>query len=252
MSAAPTPGATTYVLVHGAGHGGWCWRRVSDRLIARGHRVLTPTLTGLGERHHLLTERLSLDTFEADIINVIEAEELANVILVGHSFAGITITGVAERMPERLRHLVYLDALIVPNGLSAFDMLPAEYAARRRLQAQDSGSGASLPALDPRIFGITEPDDIAWLQRRLTPHPRATYEEKVRLRGHVGNGLPKTYVACTRPPFSNLVAVQRWVQTQSDWDWREIAAGHDAMITAPAELAEVLMDIGPADHGSAP
>jgi len=116
----------TYVLVHGAWHGGWCWRDVAALLRAQGHRVTTPTLTGLGERRHLMSRDITLDTFVADILNHIEAEELDDIILVGHSHAGIAISGVADRIPERIRHLVYLDAVILESGVTAFDMLPPE------------------------------------------------------------------------------------------------------------------------------
>src|ERR1700720_1352150 len=108
--------AQTFVLVHGAWHGGWCWSRVADRLRAAGHQVFTPTQTGLGERKPLLSKDITLDTFTRDIVNVIEAEELSNVILVGHSFGGHAISGVAGAMPEKISHLVYLDSLMVEGG----------------------------------------------------------------------------------------------------------------------------------------
>ena len=127
----------TFVLVHGAWHGGWCWSRVADRLRAAGHRVFTPTQTGLGERKHLLSKDITLDTFAKDIANVFEAEELSNVMLVGHSFGGLAISGVADTMPERIRHLVYLDSLMVEGGKSPFDSLPADVVAARRKAAEE-------------------------------------------------------------------------------------------------------------------
>ena len=116
MSAAPQPAGKTYVLLHGAWHGGWCWRPVAEGLQARGHRVFTPTQTGLGERSHLLSRDITLDVFVADLANVFESEDLADVVLVGHSFGGLAISGVADRMPERILHLVYLDSLILEDG----------------------------------------------------------------------------------------------------------------------------------------
>src|SRR6267142_408251 len=122
--------AQTFVLVHGAWHGGWCWSRVADRLRAAGHQVFTPTQTGLGERKHLLSKDITLDTFTKDIVNVIEAEELSNVVLVGHSFGGLAISGAADAMPDKIRHLVYLDSLMVEGGKSPFDNnLPRTYIA---------------------------------------------------------------------------------------------------------------------------
>ena len=122
-----------FVLVHGAWHGGWCWRHVAERLREHGHQVFTPTLTGLGERAHLLDANTGLSSCIADIAGVIAAEELQDVVLVGHSFAGPVITGVADRMPERLKHLVYLDALVVQNGQSALSLFSAEVQQERRL-----------------------------------------------------------------------------------------------------------------------
>ena len=137
--------AQTFVLVHGAWHGGWCWSRVADRLRAAGHQVFTPTQTGLGERKHLLSKDITLDTFTKDIVNVIEAEELSNIVLVGHSFGGLAITGTADAMPERIRHLVYLDSLMVEGGKSPFDSLPPDVVAARRKAADETSGGLSLP-----------------------------------------------------------------------------------------------------------
>src|SRR3954452_9415811 len=136
-AAAQVPGlpeirGKTYVLVHGAWGGGWQWAPVAERLRAQGHRVFTPTQTGLGERKHLLSRDITIDTFVEDIVNMLEAEDLRDVVLVGHSFGGISITGAADRVPDRIRHLVYLDALIVQGGQSVFDGMPAEIVAGRR------------------------------------------------------------------------------------------------------------------------
>ena len=144
--------AQTFVLVHGAWHGGWCWSRVADRLRAAGHQVFTPTQTVLGERKHLLSKDITLDTFTKDIVNVIEAEELSNVVLVGHSFGGLSISGVADAMPDRIRHLVYLDSLIVEGGKKPFDSLPPDVVAARLKAAEESSGGLSLPAPPPSAF----------------------------------------------------------------------------------------------------
>ena len=147
----------TFVLVHGAWHGGWCWSRVADRLRAAGHRVFTPTQTGLGERKHLLSKDITLDTFTKDIINVIEAEELNNIILVGHSFGGLAISGVADAKPEQIRHLVYLDSLMVEGGKSPFDSLPPDVVAARRKAAEETSGGLSLPIRRHRRSGFPMP-----------------------------------------------------------------------------------------------
>jgi pimeloyl-ACP methyl ester carboxylesterase len=231
---------TTYVLVHGAWHGGWCWRRVAPLLAGRGHRVFAPTQTGLGERAHLLTRAVNLSTFIADIAGVFAAEELDDVVLVGHSFGGIAISGVAERMPGRVRHLVYLDSLILQPGRRVFDTLPAEIVAQRVKAAAATG-GLAVPPPPAASFGVTDPADIAWLERRMTPHPLGTYEEPMPIAGPVGAGRPCTYVVATAPLYAPLEATRRWAKSQANWRWAELATGHDVMVTAPAALADLLL-----------
>lgn len=233
----------TYVFVHGAFHGGWCWRRVADRLGAAGHRVFTPTCTGVGERLHLLTAQGGLETAVADIVNVLIFEELKDVILVGHSFGGVVITGVADCEPERLRHLVYLDATILADGECALEQLPTEIAQRRRRDAQRTTGGLTMPPPSPTDFGVTDAADAAWLRRRLTPQPFATYTDHLHLSAPLGNGLTKTYVACVDPVYAPLASSHVRVRGQAGWQWCELAAGHDAMITAPDAVSEILLNI---------
>jgi pimeloyl-ACP methyl ester carboxylesterase len=235
--------AQTFVLVHGAWHGGWCWSRVADRLRAAGHQVFTPTQTGLGERKHLLSKDITLDTFRTDIVNVIEAEELSKIVLVGHSFGGLAISGVADVMPERIRHLVYLDSLVVEGGKSPFDSLPADVVAARRKLAEESSGGLSLPNPPPSVFGVSDAADTEWVKRQLTPHPLATYTSKQNIKGPVGNNLPRTYIHCTNPSYAALQASRDWVKAQQGWRWAEIATGHDAMVMAPDELARLLIGV---------
>lgn len=236
-----TPETLKFVLVHGAWHGGWCWRDVAALLRADGHAVTTPTLTGLGERRHLLRRDTALDVFVADVVNHIEAEELDDVVLVGHSFSGAVITGVADRIPGRLRHLVYLDAVILQDGCSAFGALPPELAAARRRLADQEGGGIAIPPPDLTAFGIPEAHPLAgWVGRRLTPHPLAAYESPLRLRHPVGNGVPRTYVACTEPPYGPTRSSRDWVRGQPGWAWVDFPSGHDAMILAPGALARLL------------
>jgi pimeloyl-ACP methyl ester carboxylesterase len=240
----PDHDGKTYVLVHGACHGGWCWRLVADGLRSEAHRVFTPTLTGLGERKHLLSRDITLDTMIADVSNVLEMEELEDVILVGHSFGGLIISGVADRMPERLRHLVYLDAMVLENGQSPFSILPADVVEGRRKRVAEKGGGIALPVPPIVDFGI--PDDhpnAEWARRHLTPHPVGTYESPQALANPVGNGLPLIYIQCTEPVYAPLANVREWVKCQKHWQWKEIATGHDAMITAPEELTRMLLDI---------
>ena len=244
-TAAAQSSSKTYVLVHGAWHGGWCWKEVADRLRGMGHSVSTPTQTGLGERKHLLSKDITLDTFAADVINHIEAEELTEVILVGHSFGGTSITGAADKIPNRIRHLVYLDSVILENGQSVFSALPADIVAARRKTVAEQGQGIFIPPPPPTAFGIPENHASAdWVRRRLTPHPVGTYDSPMRIDNPVGNGRPRTYIACTDPSYGPLEGARQWVKKQQDWKWQEIATGHDAMVTAPAELARMLAAIG--------
>jgi pimeloyl-ACP methyl ester carboxylesterase len=233
----------TYVLVHGAWHGGWCWRRVAERLAAAGHRVLTPTQTGLGERAHLLSAAITPDTFIGDIVSVIEMEELEDVVLVGHSFGGRSICGVADRMPERLHRLVFLDAALPESGKSAFDHTLPELRAARIKAAQESSGGLSIPPPNAAAFGITDAADAAWVERRLTPHPLATYSLPLTLRHPLGNGVPATYIRCIDPAYANTASSAEFAKAQPGWQYLEIATGHDAMITAPAELTRMLLAV---------
>ena len=227
------------MLVHGAWHGGWCWRRVADRLQQAGHRVFAPTLTGLGERAHLLTPAVSLDTHVQDVLGVLEAEELESVVLVGHSYAGLVISGVAARAKRRLRQLVYLDALLLEDGQSWAEAFPPEVTAARRKSATVTNGVKTLPAPDPTIYGLEDPADDAWLRRRLAPHPFAPFEQKVQCGCALGNGLPKVYVDCTRPALAALAAIKaRW---RADWEFLELQTGHDLMVSAPAETARILL-----------
>ena len=235
--------ARAYVLVHGAWHGGWCWVRVSERLIAAGHRVFAPTQTGLGERRHLLSDAITPGTFTDDIANVIEAEELDDVILVGHSFGGRSISGVADRMPQRLRHLVFVDASLPESGKSAFDQTLLELREARIKAAQESSGGLSIPPPPAAAFGVTEPDDATWVERRLTPHPFLTYDLPAMLKNPIGNGVPATYIRCVAPAFANTTSSAEYAKSRSDWRYLEISTGHNAMVTAPVELAEMLLGV---------
>lgn len=232
----------TFVLLHGAWHGGWCWKRVEQPMRAAGHRVYTPTQTGVGERSHLLAKDITLDVFVKDLVNVLEWEDLTDVVLVGHSFGGIGITGAADRARSRIRHLVYLDSLILQNGQSPFSVLPPDVVAARRKLAQEFSGGLSMPVPDPSAFGVKEPADVAWLKSKCTPHPLSTYENPLNLNGPVGNGLPATYIA-VKPDYAPLSASRAFAKTQPGWRYLEIDAGHDAMVTSPKALTDILMSI---------
>jgi len=231
----------TYVLVHGAWHGGWCWDAVAQILRSNGHRVFTPTLSGLGERSNLLSPQIDLQVFIQDVVDVLEQHDLSDVILVGHSFGGISIAGAADRVPQRVRQLVFLDAVVLSNGETAFSRLAPEIAAARRQLALETSNGLTIPVPPASAFGVFEPDQVALLERYCTPHPLKTFDDPIALTGPVGGALPKVYIQCVDPVYAPLQSSRDFVKAQKDWAWDEIATGHDAMVSAPEALAEKLM-----------
>ncbi|MBV9785238.1 MAG: alpha/beta hydrolase [Acidisphaera sp.] len=234
---------TDFVLMHGAFHGGWCWAPVAERLRAAGHRVFTPTQTGLGERRHLLSKDITLETFVRDLTEVIEAEELTDAVLVGHSFGGNAISGAADRMPERIRRLVYFDSLILENGGSPAERYPPPVWEARRQLAETTSGGVSVPAPSPAEFGVKPGPAFDWLARRMTPHPFGTFTSRLALDNPVGNSLPCTYITCTEPLHAALASTRDWVRDRPGWQLREIADCHDVMATDPEAFTALLLDI---------
>jgi pimeloyl-ACP methyl ester carboxylesterase len=229
--------------VHGAFHGAWCWGPLVDLLTAAGHRVFAPTLTGVGERAHLVDPQVGVETFVGDVVDLLEQEDLTDVVLVGHSFGAIAVNGAADVVPSRLSRLVYLDGFVVREGESAFDRLDPKVVAGCVRLADEYGAGVAIPAPPPATFGITDPDLTAWVQRRLTPQPLRSYRDRVRLRGPMANGLPAVYLACTAQ--SQPMMETSWVLAKhGGWcRWQELSEVHDAMLTAPSRLAGVLLEL---------
>ena len=234
-----TSATKTFVLLHGAWHGGWCWERVASILRARGYRVTTPTQTGLGERSHLMSPDIDLEVFADDVVNHLLWEGLTGVTLVGHSFGGNSISGAAARVPDHIARLVYLDALVPVGGRAPFDDLPPGVVADRLREADESSGGLSIPAPPAAAFGVTDAEDAAWLEARLTPHPLGTFRSALDLGPDPANGLPAEYVLCVDPQYGNVEGSMNRARGLG-WPVREIATGHDAMVTAPAPLADLL------------
>jgi len=230
----------TFVLVHGAWHGGWCWARMAPLLRAKGHQVFCPTLTGLSERSHLLSRQVDMSTHIEDVVGVLEAEELSDVVLCGHSYGGMVITGVAARCKDRIKQLVYLDSAVVEDGQAWSDAHTPEVKAERRKQAEPSG-GVSMPVPKAEVFGLRKAGDLEWVQRRMTPQPFAPYDQKLHWGGPVDNGLPKVYVDCTDPIYAGLNPVKDRLRGQPGWPFIELKTGHDAMVSAPEETARLLL-----------
>jgi len=172
---------------------------------------------------------------------VLEAEELERVILVGHSYAGLVISGVAARAKPRIRRLVYLDALLAEDGQSWADAFPSDVAEARRKGATVTDGVKTIPAPDPEIYGFADPADTVWVRRRMTPHPYAPFEQKSRLNGPLGSGVPRLYIECTTPPIAALATIKDRYRGKPDWPFVALQTGHDAMVSAPAELTRLLL-----------
>ena len=232
---------TCFVLVHGAWHGGWCWAELADRLRRAGHDVHAPTLTGLGERRHLASPDITPDTHVLDVASLIEINDLHDIVLVGHSYGGLIITGVASRMPERLSALVYLDAVIPQvSGISAMAQRNPERMAA--FQAQLAAGGFMV---EPDRFDAwsDDPEVQAWLRTKCTPHPIRCLTEGVTLTGREADVPHRHYILAERNRPSMFWHDYELVKDCAGWKVETIPTMHDAMIEAPAELAGRLQAI---------
>lgn len=229
---------TQFMMVHGGFHGGWCWKRVVPLLRAAGHDVWTPTLTGLGERAHLATDSTDLSTHIRDVVAVLEMEELEDVVLVGHSYGGMVITGAAEQAHERIRRLVYLDGMVPRPDSCALEMMGGDLSGR--LSATGAGeAGQSIPP--PEFFGVLDPEDADWLRRLLTSQPPKSFTERLPLPEKRAERLPRTYIHCTDPMMVPPGRFLEKLKVSPDWRFHTLATGHDAMISDPQGLAEILV-----------
>jgi pimeloyl-ACP methyl ester carboxylesterase len=233
---------TTYVLVHGGHHGGWCYRKVAQLLRTAGHEVYTPTLTGLGERRHLLTPAVDLEMHIADVVGVLTYEDLHDVILVGHSYGGMVITGVADRTLPRIKELVFLDAAHPANGESLADVaIQIMATCKSWVREIDGAELVTWPdTLEPEFFGVTDPADIAWMRPKLQHHPWKCYTQKLQLKDEAAvRRLSRTDINCTtRLRGFDERRKAELLGAQRAWD---IDTGHDLMITEPAKVAEMLL-----------
>ena len=231
-----------FLLIHGAWHGGWVWNEISEILNYQGYSVSTPTLTGLGEKKHLLSSKITIDTFIEDVVNHIIFENLNNIILVGHSFAGSVISGVADKLKDRIQKLIYFDAVIIKDGQKPFDIAPKELVKQRIELAKRFGNGISIPAPSADAFGVFDVKKSLLLEEKLTPHPLSTYQSKLTIKNEIGNGIPLFYIFCNDPVYKSLES-SREVVRKLKWPIFELNAGHDAMLTHPKETLNLLMKI---------
>ena len=240
------PAKKTYVLVHGAWHGGWCWRDVQAGLEALGHKVYAPTLTGLADRAGLLNAKVGLDTHIADILWVIEENDLRDFILVGHSYGGMVITGVADAMQSRINHIIYLDAALPVDGDTMITQGPsrseAEIMGTIKALSALAPDGIGMSAFPPEFLGIPKGHpSYQWVADNLTPHPLKTWLDPIKLLNGGSEGLPRTYLHCVNPVLANASFAYHADEVKADpsWQYQSLPTGHDAMITLPEKLVEI-------------
>ena len=231
----------TFVLVHGAWHGSWCWKRVRKDLRARGHDVFTPTLTGLADRSHLLSHQVNLETHILDVVNLIRWEELSDVVLCGHSYGGAVISGVADRMADRIRALVYLDAFVLADGENVLQHVPKQHVNQFLESAKNVGEGWKVPPIPAEVFN-TNDQDRDWVNRQCTMHPLEAFQERIRLSGGIKKIRKVTFILAAGfvegspfPPFYDKAKAKGWSTIT-------VPCGHEVMLDRPEELTRVLLE----------
>jgi pimeloyl-ACP methyl ester carboxylesterase len=245
---------TVYVLVGGGWLGGWCWQEVAPRLRGEGHHVYPATLTGLGERVHLASPEVDLETHITDVVNLLVFEDLHDVVLLGHSYAGLVVTGVADRVPDRISELVYLDTGALPDGTVLIETFPPEARWHIEKQVEEMGDGWRFP-MPPQeelaTFGSLEgldDDRIELLRSRAVDQPFGTFTRPLRLHNPAREALPKVGVLCSL----SLEEVQAIIASGNplfremagpNWRFVELPTGHYPMFSRPEDLAAVLLDL---------
>jgi pimeloyl-ACP methyl ester carboxylesterase len=236
---------STFVLVHGAWHGGWCWARVAERLRKLKHTVFTPTLAGMGEHAHLLTREITLATHVEDVASFIRIHDLREVVLVGHSYGGIAITGAADMLDveARIAQLVYLDALVPRDGDGWFSFHKPEQIEARHA-AGYATDGLYLPVPDAAVFGMDSAQDTAWVQQHLRPHPYGCYTSRIALpalaNGRGAAALKRRYIDCVQPLYSDFNGLKARLRQDPGFEVIELGTGHNAMVSAPDALCALL------------
>jgi pimeloyl-ACP methyl ester carboxylesterase len=233
---------TTFVLVHGAFHGGWCWRRVARRLRTRGHSVFAPTLSGPARQTPAPRRDVDLSTNVEDVIGLIERRQLHEVVLVGHSYGGVVAAWVADSVPGRIARLICIDSPLPASGSSVVETHPNGRDWLRTVVDISGRSYVAVPDSDVNLFGVTEQRDIRWLKSQLTPQPVLTIRQPMQLSGALAR-VQKCYIRCRVPGQAPDPAFVERIKADMTWAFRVLPTAHDAMITAPAELTELLLEI---------
>ena len=240
----------TFVLVHPAWFGGWCWKKVTPLLRARGHDVFTPTLSGLGDRAHLARPEVGLATHVEDVANVLMYEDLSGVVLVGNSSGGMVITGVADRAPERIGRLVYLDAFVPEDGQCLLDLVPPDRRPAMEALVAAEGAGWLLPRFAaapwerfvPEVWQVTDAADLRWVLARLAPTPFGHFTEPVRRGNPAAEALPRTYIRCLQWPHPGFDHYADAARRTAGWRCRELTTPHLPYVTHPRELVALLLE----------
>jgi len=227
----------TFILVHGAWSGGLIWRNVARALRKADHEVYTPTLTGLGERRHLLNGEIDLDTHIQDILGVIDYEDLSGFVLVGHSYGGAVVTGVADAVPERVGSLVYLDAFVPENGQSLVDIVPAGMP-KPSTAAGDHWLSAPIPV---ERYGETSAQVREYAARKRLPHPTACFTQPLKLTGGIGRIRRNTYIYCNHPAPTAFTPVYERLRNKPGWTVHTLPCTHFAQLDMPDELTTLLL-----------
>jgi pimeloyl-ACP methyl ester carboxylesterase len=229
----------TFVLIHGAWHGGWCWRRVADLLERCSHKVFAPTLTGLGERSHLMSASINLDTHITDVVNLLKWEDLKDVVLVAHSYGGWPVSGAIEQAFDRISSVVYLDAFVPRDGQKSLDTA-SEFTRKGILEAVAKGE-VSRPGPSAAAFHVNGKDQ-AWVDSKLTPQPVAVSLQPIKLSGALERVGKKTYIRAPKYPQPAFDSYYRAKQSDPSWRTYEVPCGHDVMVDMPERLVEILLE----------
>jgi pimeloyl-ACP methyl ester carboxylesterase len=238
---------SVYVLVHGAWGGSWCWKGIRRALQARGHEVFTPTLSGVGDRSHLLSPQVNLNTHITDVVNLIRWEELSDVILCGHSYGGCVVTGAADRVADRIGALIYVDAFVPDNGQSLHNTLPAEQRDAQVQGALEGGDGWRVPPIPAEVFNVN-PRDRSWVNQQRTLQSLATFQQPLQLTGALERIKDVTYILATGWEHSPFPQFYEKAKARG-WKTLTMACGHDVMLDKPEELLEVLLAVTPTAGG---
>lgn len=231
---------STFVLVHGAWHGGWGWVRLAELLRRQGHVVFTPTLTGLGERSHLIGASVNASLHITDVVNLIHYERLSDIVLVGHSYGGCVVSGVAEVVPDKIASIVFLDAFIPDDGDATVDLV--QPAVKAIILAAAARGETIVPVRNAAAFNVNE-NDRPWVDSLAGPQPIGTMTEKLKLTGARDRIAKKTYIRASGYPNVSFEAAHARAKADKTWRTFEVPCGHDVMIDMPERLAEILLEV---------